>query len=119
VANATGRSRVPSVSLSASDAVDGSSPGDMTLVLNDVLSNVRHPKGLGAQVMARLLGFGVSRPRTSRPVRLMFVKDPAALAKQFRAWTAIPQLRRIIVSHGDIIDQAPREALMQAAGDFD
>ena len=48
---------------------------DKTLILNDILSNVRHPKGLGAQVMARLLGFGVKRPRTSRPVRLMFVKD--------------------------------------------
>ena len=92
---------------------------DDTLILNDILSNVRHPKGLGAQVMARLLGFGVKRPRTSRPVRLMFVKDPAALARQFRAWAAIPQLRRIIVSHGDIIDQAPREALIQAAADFE
>ena len=93
--------------------------GDKTLILNDILSNVRHPKGLGAQIMARLLGFGVKRPRTSRPVRLMFVKDPTALAKQFRAWAAMPQLRRIIVSHGDIIDQAPREALIQAAVDFE
>jgi acetyl-CoA acetyltransferase len=31
---------------------------DNTLILNDILSNVRHPKGQGAQVMARLLGFG-------------------------------------------------------------
>jgi hypothetical protein len=92
---------------------------DNTLILNDILSNVRHPKGLGAQVMARLLGFGVKRPRTSRPVRLMFVKDPTELAKQFRSWAAIPQLRRIIVSHGDIIDQAPRKALVQAAEDFE
>jgi hypothetical protein len=92
---------------------------DTTLVLNDILSNVRHPKGLGAQILARLLGFGVRRPRTSRPVRFMFVKDPAALARQFRGWAAIPQLRRIIVSHGDIIDEAPREALIQAAADFE
>jgi hypothetical protein len=92
---------------------------DDTLILNDILSNVRHPKGLGAQVMARLLRFGVKRPRTSRPVRLVFVKDPATLARQFRAWAAIPQLRRIIVSHGDTIDQAPREALIQVAADFE
>jgi hypothetical protein len=92
---------------------------DTTLVLNDILSNVRHPKGLGTQILARLLGFGVNRPRTSRPVRLMFVKDPNALANQFRAWAAIPQLRRIIVSHGDIIDGAPREALIKAAADFE
>lgn len=89
-----------------------------TLILNDILSNVRHPEGLGAHIMARLLGFGIKRPRTSRPVRRMFVKDPAALARQFRAWAALPDLRRIIVSHGDVIADAPREALTRAAADF-
>ena len=90
-----------------------------TLILNDILSNVRHPKGLGAQIMARLLGFGVKRPRTSRLVRRMFVSDPASLAKQFRAWAAIADLRRIIVSHGEIIDHAPGDALIEAAADFE
>lgn len=89
-----------------------------TLILNDILSNVRHPKGLGAQIMARLLGFGVRRPRTSRPVRRLFVQEPATLGRQFRAWAAIPDLRRVIVSHGDVIDSAPAEALVRAAEDF-
>ena len=89
-----------------------------TLILNDVLSNVRHPKGLGAHIMARLFGFGVKRPRTSTPVRLMYVKDQAAVARQFRGWAALPDLRRIIVSHGDVIDRAPAEALLGAAADF-
>jgi hypothetical protein len=48
----------------------------------------------------------------------MFVADPAALAGQFREWAAIPDLRRIIVSHGSIIDVAPAEALRRAAEDF-
>lgn len=89
-----------------------------TLILNDILSNVRHPRGLGAQIMARLLGFGVKRPRTSRPVRRMFLSDPTKLAAQFHAWAALPDLRRIIVSHGEVIDQAPAEALKRAAADF-
>ena len=89
-----------------------------TLILNDILSNVRHPKGLGANIMARLFGFGVKRPRTSRPVRWMFVKDKAALASQFRAWAAIPDLKRVIVSHGDVIDHDARAALTRAAADF-
>jgi hypothetical protein len=89
-----------------------------TLILNDILSNVRHPKGLGAHIMARLLGFGVQRPRTSRPVRRMFVKEPAMLAQQFRAWGAIADLQRILVSHGDLIDHAPGEVLNRAAADF-
>ena len=90
-----------------------------TLILNDILANVRHPKGWGAHIMARLFGFGIERPRTSWPVRRMFVKDPAMVAAQFRRWSAIPDLRRIIVSHGDVIERAPAEVLERAAADFD
>ncbi|WCT72933.1 hypothetical protein PQ455_15025 [Sphingomonas naphthae] len=89
-----------------------------TLILNDILSNVRHPQGLGAHIMARLLGFGVKRPRTSRPVRRMFVADPAAVAAQFRDWADRPDLRRIIVSHGDVIGDGAAAALRRAAADF-
>lgn len=93
--------------------------GKRTLVLNDILSNVRHPEGLGANIMARLFGFGVKRPRTSRPVRRAFVEDGEAVAAQFRRWAALPGLERIIVSHGDVIDVAPAAALERAAQDFD
>jgi len=89
-----------------------------TLIVNDILANVRHPRGVGAHIMARLFGFGATRPRTSWPVRRMYVKDPAAVAAQFRAWAAIPDLKRVIVSHGDIIDQAPAAALTRAAADY-
>jgi hypothetical protein len=91
----------------------------LTLILNDILANVQHPHGLGANVMARLLGFGVDRPRTSRPVRRLFVEDGAKLAEQFRAWASLPDLRRIIVSHGDVIAVAPGKALEAAAADYD
>ncbi|MGH6613587.1 hypothetical protein [Sphingomonas sp.] len=90
----------------------------VTLMINDSLSNVRHPRGIGAHIMARLLGFGVKRPQISRPVRRMFLDDPAALAQQFRAWAALPNLRRIIVSHGDVIDESPRESLARVAADI-
>ena len=90
-----------------------------TLILNDILSNVRHPKGIGAKIMARLFGFGVKRPRTSRPVRRMFVDDPRSVATQFRNWAGISDLQRIVVSHGDVIEHAPAEALVRAAEDFE
>jgi hypothetical protein len=48
----------------------------------------------------------------------MFVKNPDQLARQFRAWAAIPDLRRIIVSHGDIIDRDASAVLTRAAADF-
>ncbi len=87
----------------------------VTLVLNDMLANVRHPRGLGANIMARLFGFGVHGPRISRVVRRMYVSDPAKLAAQFRDWAAIPGLKRVIVSHGEPVEHDPAGALRQVA----
>jgi hypothetical protein len=79
--------------------------GHTTLVLNDLISNVRHPKGFGANIMARLFGFGIKRPQMAREVKWLFVKDKPALAAELRKWAALPKLQRIIPSHGEIIDQ--------------
>ena len=49
----------------------------------------------------------------------MFVADPRKLASQFRSWARIPALRRIIVSHVDVIDLDPRAVLEAAARDYD
>ena len=85
-----------------------------TLVINDLISNVRHPKGIGANVMARLFGFGVHGPQMAREVKWLLVKDKPALAKQMREWAALPDLKRLIVSHGEIIDE-PAQALTRVA----
>jgi hypothetical protein len=90
----------------------------LTLVVNDILANVRHPHGIGAWIMARLFGFGVRRPRMPRIGKRMFVEDSHALAAAFRDWADNPDLARIIVSHGDVITEHPRTALRQAAADF-
>jgi hypothetical protein len=85
-----------------------------TLILNDVISNVRHPKGLGANIMARLFGLGVKRPQMAREVRYLFVKDKPALAAQLRRWSEMPDLKRIIPSHGEIIGE-PQSTLERIA----
>jgi hypothetical protein len=90
----------------------------LTLVVNDILANVRHPHGIGARIMATLLGFGMRRPRMPRIGRRMFVDDAKVLAATFRHWADEPDLARIIVSHGDVISDYPRTALRQAAADF-
>lgn len=90
-----------------------------TLVLNDVISNVRHPKGLGANIMARLFGFGVRHPQMAREVKWLLVDDKPALAAQLREWADDEALQRIIVSHGDIIDQAPAQVLRSVASSLE
>lgn len=92
--------------------------GAITLVLNDLLANVRRPRGLGAKIMARLFGFGVRRPQLPRVVRRKIVKDERALAGAFRAWAALPGLERIVVSHGEVITQDPAKALLRVAGEL-
>ena len=92
--------------------------GGSTLVINDLISHIRHPKGVGANIFARVFGFGVKRPQMAREVRWLLVNDKAALARQLRHWAAIPDLKRIIVSHGDTID-TPRETLKAIADSLD
>jgi hypothetical protein len=58
--------------------------------------------------MARLFGFGVKRPQVPREVKWLFLKDRSALAAQLREWAAVPELRRLIPSHGEIIDRPQR-----------
>lgn len=89
--------------------------GETTLIVNDIIAHVAHPRGLGAKIMGRLFGFGVKRPQTPWLVRKKIVEDKAALAAQFRAWARIPDLKRIIPSHGDIISADPAGTLNDLA----
>jgi hypothetical protein len=89
-----------------------------TLVLNDVLASVSHPTGLGAHIMARLFGFGVKRPQVSRLVRKRYVSDAKAVARQLYAWAELPDLKRVIVSHVDVLGREPRGRLLRAADDL-
>ncbi len=91
----------------------------LTIVANDLIANVAHPHGIGAAIMARLMGFGVSEPQTPWMVRRMIVDDKLALAAQFDAWAAEPGLRRIVVSHGDVIAEHAAEVLRTLADALD
>jgi hypothetical protein len=93
--------------------------GGTTLVVNDILANVRHPHRIGAHIMARLLGFGVRRPQMPWVGRRMFVKDGQALATGLRRWAADPDLVRIVVSHGDVIVERPAGVLEAVAAELD
>ena len=87
----------------------------VTIVCNDVIGNVAHPHGIGAHIMGRLMGFGVSGPQVPRVIKHRVIDDPKALAGQFRAWAREPDLVRLIVSHGDVIDENARGVLLKLA----
>jgi hypothetical protein len=85
-----------------------------TLIVNDMIGNVRHPRGIGTKIIARLAGFGVKRPQVPRVMKRVMVEDKKGLAGQLREWSKMPKLERIVPSHGDIIDH-PAPALRRMA----
>jgi len=85
-----------------------------TLVINDLIGNIRDAKGIGGWLL-KWMGFAGSRPHVPGPVKRAIVKDTKALADQFRNWADQPRLRRILVSHGASIERDPKGALRELA----
>lgn len=85
-----------------------------TLVLNDIVGNIRHEHGFGGWLL-RLMGFAGDEAHIPAPVKLMLVKDKEALRAQLLRWAANESLRRIVVSHGEPIEDDPRQALRDLA----
>jgi hypothetical protein len=89
-------------------------PSGTTLVLNDLVGNIRHSSGFGGWLL-RVMGFAGEEAHVPGPVKLMIVKDKEALCAQLLEWAAIDDLRRIIVSHGSMIENDPRKVLRELA----
>jgi hypothetical protein len=85
-----------------------------TLVLNDLIGNIRNSSGFGGWFL-RVMQFAGDEPQIPRPVRWSLIKERPALRAQFLRWAALPSLRRILVSHGSPIDIEPAEALRDVA----
>ena len=89
------------------------SPAGTTLVLNDVVNNLPASGGV--------LGFMLSptgRVAVPRIFRWFFVKDRAAFFAGIERLAATPKLARVIVSHGQMLLDAPGEALRSALTAF-
>jgi len=90
-------------------------PGGTSLIVNDIIAHVANPQGVGAWLMSRLFGFGAQRPAVPRPIRSKLIEDASSVAWQFKKWAAIPGLRRIVPSHGEVIDRQPSAELDRLA----
>jgi hypothetical protein len=93
-------------------------PGGLTLVVNDVIGNIRDAHGFGGWLLKRI-GFAGDEPHLPAPVRFNMVEDKKALRGQFLAWANDPALRRILVSHGEPIEDDPQGALRGLAAALD
>ena len=77
------------------------------------MMNMRPVPGLKGMI-SKAMGF--IGPTKLPPIpKLLLVKDKAALRTHFEKLSAIPNLRRIIVSHGAIVSDDPSAALKRLA----
>ncbi|HEY8975396.1 MAG TPA: hypothetical protein VIN75_14355 [Burkholderiaceae bacterium] len=86
----------------------------MTLIVNDLIANLRHPHGFGGW-MLKLMGFAGDEPNIPAVRRMAMIKDSQALADQLQAWSDLPELHCILVSHGEPIVDDPRGELQRLA----
>ncbi len=86
-----------------------------TLVLNDLIGNIRHAAGIEGWLLG-LAGFAGDAAQIPAVVKLALVKDKDALRAALVQWAGLESLKRILVSHGDPIESNPREVLRGLAG---
>ncbi len=99
-------------------ALEIAGPNGTTLILNDIVGNIRDAHGFGGWMLG-LMGFAGHAPHVPVPVKLAMIDDKAALAAQLRSWAELPALKRILVSHGSAIEEDPAGALRALAASLD
>jgi len=95
-------------------ALEVTRPEESSLILNDLVANIHGEHGFTGWLL-RLMKFAGDEPHIPGPVQRKLVEDKAALVGQLMAWSHLPSLRRIVVSHGDVIEDDPPEALRRLA----
>jgi len=90
-------------------------PNGTTLVLNDLVGNIRDASRIGRWLLG-LAGFAGKSARIPRVVKVNRVKDANALRTQLLRWAETASLKPILVSHGEPIEADPRQTLRDLAG---
>ena len=85
-----------------------------TLILNDLVGNIRGARGFSGWLL-RLMGFAGDEPHIPLPIRRVLIESRGQVREQLLTWAAMTSLRRILVSHGEPIEDDPRGALRRLA----
>jgi hypothetical protein len=84
------------------------------VVLNDLIFDLANRPGLSGWLF-KTIGMTGNEPHVPFPVKLKEVKDKQAVSAQLERWARMPNLERVIISHGDIIAEAPGAVLDRIA----
>ena len=81
-----------------------------TIVLNDLIFDLANRPGLSGWLF-KAIGMTGNAPHIPLPIMLKEVKDKQAVSAQLDAWADVPDLQRVIISHGDVIADRPGAVL--------
>ncbi len=81
-----------------------------SLVFNDAVFNLSHGRGLFWLIYGRLLG-NAGGPKVTTITRLLLLKDKRAFRGHLERLAELPELQRIVVAHGAVIDRDAAEVL--------
>ena len=90
-------------------------PRGTTLVLNDVVGNIRDAAGFGGWLL-HIAGFAGKEAQIPKVVKMAVIDDTNALRAQLLQWAEIESLKCILVAHGLPIEENPRHVLRELAG---
>lgn len=90
------------------------SPRGTTLVLNDVVGNIRDAAGFGGWLL-HIAGFAGKEAQIPKVVKMAMIDDTNALRTQLLQWAEIESLKCILVAHGSPIEENPRQVLRELA----
>jgi hypothetical protein len=85
--------------------------------LNDLIFDLANRPGLSGWLF-KTIGLTGDEPHIALPVKLKEVKDPEAVSTQLEDWARLPNLQRVIISHGDIIADAPSAVLKRISSEL-
>lgn len=91
-----------------------SGPSGITLVINELIWNLHDQPGFSGWLM-KAAGFTGDTPHIPRLTGFIDIKNKVALRDQLEQWSKLYGLSRIIVSHGDIIEDKPTKVLLDLA----
>jgi hypothetical protein len=86
----------------------------VTLVLNDVIMNVRKGRGFSSFVMS-LLGFFGDEPKVIPFARRLVIEDGKLARTHLERLADTPNLARVILAHGAMLTDHPGDAIRKVA----
>jgi hypothetical protein len=86
----------------------------VTVVLTDIVFNREMPRTFGNRVVSRVLK-NAPGPRIGLIQRVFMVRDKPALKAELERYATLPDLKRLIVSHGAVAYDASAAAALRKA----